>query len=337
MSGPALSATLPKASQVKDNSTYSPLKLIVPGNVSAAMTNTSYLNPVPDLDLFSLNDAFQHPSNHSASINGLSFGYDLPAVTNAIPQCNGAVYGTNLDRHSCFDAWGSMGFTAQLVSWGPRGPGHNFQFRLPYRWSSDDGQCVIDVVHRQDHNSDFASFLEIRHAADQVMQKCIDPPSNPAMGGFVANVGKHGRLVVVVSKYTPNVRCGQDFQAPQSRPPCRDTLSALPVSMRPVGFGRQGLPGVQWPLPWTSPARFAKRVLHPNQAHPDAQLRWISRNLPKEKLSAGLIYGLPRLQLMLVSGMPASFSVKVDRILYPEMDHSASFSLRHIRQFESFD
>lgn len=53
----------------------------------------------------------------------------------------------------------------------------------------DDGQCVIDITNYQSGFSDFASFLEIRYAAEQVLQKCIDPVSSPATGGFVANVG----------------------------------------------------------------------------------------------------------------------------------------------------
>ena len=53
----------------------------------------------------------------------------------------------------------------------------------------DDGQCAIDVVSYHPQNSDFASPLEIRSAAERVMEKCIDPVGSPAKGGFVANVG----------------------------------------------------------------------------------------------------------------------------------------------------
>ena len=53
----------------------------------------------------------------------------------------------------------------------------------------DDGQCVIDVIPRQDHSSDLASFLEIKNAAEIVIEKCIDSLSSPAQGGFVGNVG----------------------------------------------------------------------------------------------------------------------------------------------------
>lgn len=53
----------------------------------------------------------------------------------------------------------------------------------------DDGQCVIDLIQHLEQGSDFASFLEIRNAAEGVIKKCIDPLSSPAQGGFVANVG----------------------------------------------------------------------------------------------------------------------------------------------------
>lgn len=132
----ALSATLPEASQNEDILTTSPLNSTLPRNVSAAATNTSHLNNVPNMGLFPLNRTSQHPSNYSASLYDLPVGYDLPAVTNAVPQCKGDAFGTNLDRYSCFDAWRNVGLSSQRESWGPRGSDYNFQNRLPYRWSS---------------------------------------------------------------------------------------------------------------------------------------------------------------------------------------------------------
>ena len=134
--GHAVSATLPTASRGEDDLIASSSKFLIPGDVSAITTNTSHSNDIPDVNLFSLNNASQQPSNTSASLYNLPFGYSLPAVANSVPQCNGAEYGTNLDRHSCFDAWRYIGLTAQRVSWGPRGPSHSFQYRLPDRWSS---------------------------------------------------------------------------------------------------------------------------------------------------------------------------------------------------------
>lgn len=53
----------------------------------------------------------------------------------------------------------------------------------------DDGQCVIDVVTYYPYISDFASLLEIRYAAERVLETCIDPVGSPAQGGLVADVG----------------------------------------------------------------------------------------------------------------------------------------------------
>lgn len=139
---PAFSATVPKLSRGEDSLATSPLKLILPRSFSAATTNDSYsqtpsyLNDVPLTNLLSLNDTSPSPSNSSAPLHNLPLGYDIPKATNSAPQCNGAVYGTDLDRNSCFDAWRNMGWTPERVSWGPRGTSHSFQYRLPYRWSS---------------------------------------------------------------------------------------------------------------------------------------------------------------------------------------------------------
>lgn len=150
ISGPALSTTVPKTSHIEDSLATSRLKLILPGNFSAATTNNpssqtpSNPNDVPIPKLLSLNDTSPSPSNFSASLYNLPLGYDLPEVTNAVPQCNGAVYGTDLNRNSCFDAWLNMGWTPERVSWGPRGTAHSFQYRLPYRWSS--GEYGIETL-----------------------------------------------------------------------------------------------------------------------------------------------------------------------------------------------
>lgn len=60
----------------------------------------------------------------------------MTTANNAIAQCSGAVYGSDLDRYSCFDAWRNMGLLPDRVSWGPRDSVINYQHRLPSRWSS---------------------------------------------------------------------------------------------------------------------------------------------------------------------------------------------------------
>ena len=209
VAGLSFSATVLRPSQSEDSLATIPLTLISSGNLSAAKTNDSSLKNVPITNQLFLNNTAPLSSNFSISLLNLPFGYNLPAVTSGVPQCHGDVYGTDLDRHSCFDAWQNVGWTPERVSWGPRGTAHDFQYRLPYRWSSgeysiktwnprcndrlwlhaDDGLCVIDVVIRQDSTSDFASFSEIKEAAEKLMRQCIDPLSSPAKGGFIGDVG----------------------------------------------------------------------------------------------------------------------------------------------------
>ncbi len=54
---------------------------------------------------------------------------------------------------------------------------------------TDDGKCVVDVVHDAHHNGDSASFHEIRNAAGKVMKWCIDAPRVPSEGGYVGRIG----------------------------------------------------------------------------------------------------------------------------------------------------
>lgn len=57
----------------------------------------------------------------------------------------------------------------------------------------------------------------------------------------------------MVRKYTPNVVCGREYQreGEPSRSPCADTLSRIPVSVFDLVFGREGVPGVSWNVPWS--------------------------------------------------------------------------------------
>lgn len=54
---------------------------------------------------------------------------------------------------------------------------------------AEDGKCVVDVVHDDTHNSDFASFLDISIAAEKVLQWCVDAPKEPSEGGYIGRVG----------------------------------------------------------------------------------------------------------------------------------------------------
>ena len=193
--GPALS---------KDPLNAVPLSLISPGNVATAPTNNSL-----GLLLPTTNNAIQQPSNSSYNYD-LSSAANLTVTAGFTPKCEGAHFGINLDRHSCFDAFRNIPPRYEHKKWGPRRQGEYDYEPLPFRWSSgrsaiecqytvmpsivdesvDDGKCVVDLMAKsQDQNQDSASLLEISKAAERVMQKCVDVPNDPTMGGCVGKVG----------------------------------------------------------------------------------------------------------------------------------------------------
>ena len=54
---------------------------------------------------------------------------------------------------------------------------------------ADDGECVIEIISVKPAESDVASRLDISRAAERVMEKCVDDPALPAIGGWIKNIG----------------------------------------------------------------------------------------------------------------------------------------------------
>ena len=129
ITGPALSANLPKARQSGDKTwDTSPLKLMLPGNESTT--------PIESLRSISLSNDSQQLSNYS-SLYDLSSGDNLTTPSLPIIVCDGIAYGSDLNRFSCFDAWRYVSLSSESVTWGPRGNPYT-NFKLPVRWSSGE-------------------------------------------------------------------------------------------------------------------------------------------------------------------------------------------------------
>ena len=74
------------------------------------------------------------PLNNSSL---MSFSaYDSPLTPGGIPHCDGRVYGLNLKRTSCFDAWTRIGLDKDPMAWERRGSGVHINPKLPFRFSS---------------------------------------------------------------------------------------------------------------------------------------------------------------------------------------------------------
>ncbi len=188
-----LSATVPKPAQgAYEGGSGSSLSL-APINDSSAEPILSDSSLVIESvgDVLSTNTTFLLPdSNSSNSEYALPFEYPdlgLLGATNADLQCKGGNFGVNLSRLSCNSAFDRLSNSPSVMTWGQRGAG-SFQIKLPFRASSSDGFCAIDVVHAPGKVSDLTSPLQVKQAASQVINGCVKNGA-PNTGGLMRNIG----------------------------------------------------------------------------------------------------------------------------------------------------
>ena len=143
---------------------------------SPQLSNTTVILPNSSLSGFEYDTPFEYP--------GLN---DLLGATNAGLQCRGETFGFNLSRTSCLQAYRRVNNSPVPLTWGQRDEG-KFQVKLPFRLSSYDGFCVLDVVHDRGFVGGVASPLQIKQAALQVLHGCIKNGA-PNTGGMIGNVG----------------------------------------------------------------------------------------------------------------------------------------------------
>ncbi|CAL8585087.1 hypothetical protein XPA_010665 [Xanthoria parietina] len=174
---------------------------------------------------------------------GFSFQYTGPVIMQEGVRCDGANYGTRLDLQSCDDALrGLDGDDTRTLTFGQRGVLPRAQQTLPFRRSSGDGRCVIDVVHSSRGPArDAATSLMIKEAAARVVHFCVNGGQGTSRGGYVGHIGLNGNLVVIVRKYEPNVQCGRRWNGFGD---CKQVLDRLPVYTLPEVFGPPGMMGV---------------------------------------------------------------------------------------------
>lgn len=85
-------------------------------------------------------DFLLRPTKNSS----LSDDYPVSLGVSAIPQCDPAAYGTNLNPSSCLQAWTRIGWGEDQISWGNRGTIELFNVYLPTRWSSGMSSTTSD-------------------------------------------------------------------------------------------------------------------------------------------------------------------------------------------------
>ncbi|KAL8821637.1 MAG: hypothetical protein Q9191_007269 [Dirinaria sp. TL-2023a] len=115
--------------------------------------------------------------------------YDVfPALLSADPVCDRNRYGENLDRASCDEALEKIGSTMTIFTVAQRGSPYRPFMKLPNRWSSSDGKCVIDLIIAPGSVTDVTFTAQIKAAAERVIETCI-PTEGSTEGGSIAEIG----------------------------------------------------------------------------------------------------------------------------------------------------
>jgi len=152
------------------------------------------------------------------STNTSFLQYDVfPAAIDAKVHCDAQRYGVNLVRSACDSALQKIGTSPNKFTVAQRGLKRRPAIFLPNRWPSGkdpwllipnvsnslllkacdpnlltsviaDLKCVIDLTTAPGISSDTTSELEIRQAADRVINDCVGNPG-PTSGGSLGNVG----------------------------------------------------------------------------------------------------------------------------------------------------
>lgn len=204
------------------------------------------INPQPQpLTIFNTSDTFplipltSNPHNDSHRENGSDLNDDVHSSneTSAIIRCDGPKWGYDLNKNSCIDAWASIPMDDRMVTYGVRYQGQ-YEALLPIRYLSFDGQCAIDITHKQGVVSDRAKNVDISAAAHVLLEDCVVRTTTRAkrsIGGTLMGIGDRGGLSVQVRSYSPDVECITEplFDSYEA---CSKALGMLYVSAKPLVF-----------------------------------------------------------------------------------------------------
>ena len=88
--------------------------------------------------------------------------------------CAPRFYGADLRAESCINAWGKMPRTTAQIWYGTLG--QRADVRIPIRYQSDDGLCVIDLrprIRDASVRGDGARSIDVSNSAKHILDTCI--------------------------------------------------------------------------------------------------------------------------------------------------------------------
>lgn len=102
--------------------------------------------------------------------NSIAGNLSVQGDVSCIPRS----YGVDPRVESCFNAWAKIPRTLSRDTYGTRG--QHADVRVPIRYQSDDGFCVIDLRSRirdETIRDDVTRSIDVSDAAKRVMDKCM--------------------------------------------------------------------------------------------------------------------------------------------------------------------
>lgn len=155
-------------------------------------------------------------------------------------SCSTRYYGKDLDYESCMNAWRKIPRSPAQDSYGTRG--QRVQIRLPIRYQSSDGRCVIDIRPARLGAAiklDLARGVDISDAARNLMQTCVIKKQ----GGSVRDFSQYKLLALTISKYESKASCNLSPLRIPSVASCEIALGQMPAGPQLLQFiGQQDTP-----------------------------------------------------------------------------------------------
>ena len=104
-------------------------------------------------------------------------------------QCNGSLYGFDLDIGDCEEAKAYFPASSDQAQWATRHTGWQKDiFGLPYRAMGDKALCYVQPVIIDGASSAKATPNQVRNAAAMIRHKCAS--GGKLQGGIATNIGE---------------------------------------------------------------------------------------------------------------------------------------------------
>ncbi|CAF9927191.1 hypothetical protein IMSHALPRED_007149 [Imshaugia aleurites] len=147
--------------------------------------------------------------------------------SNYIHTCDGSFYGYDLNPMSCIEALTQIDASSTTQqTYGPRLAGR-FDVKLPKRYISLSGLCIIEPRVKNGKSSARASLQEVESAAAYIIDECVN--GEPSQGGELHNIGGDNNLNIIVEKYEPQVQCSGAV-SPSLLSSCQNIVDTMPAS-----------------------------------------------------------------------------------------------------------